>query len=268
MMKLTQALNVAVASVLVLPAVTLQSGAPGSLREALEGTLLALETLSGVDRRLAEGAPGAVEAVLAHTEAPLSVPEDDPGARDRLLETLRTEVAGLQGRFDRIQRERAEGGGRTARPIDEGAPALPPDEGLAPPVPPTTGLDDALRAQLAARRARPAGPLAPPTQAAQPARRAFEDDNFTADPLRLAQAYYRKGEFARALEELEHESGPEALYWTARSLEKLGRNEQAAEAYRTVAELEDAGPLAARAREDLEFLSWRLEFERKARLPH
>jgi hypothetical protein len=47
MMKLTQALNVAVASVLVLPAVTLQSGVPGSLREALDGTLLALETLAG-----------------------------------------------------------------------------------------------------------------------------------------------------------------------------------------------------------------------------
>lgn len=264
MMKLTQALNVAVAGVLVLPAVTLQSGAPGSLREALDGTLRALETLAGVERRLAEDAPGAIEAVLSHTEQPLPVPEGDPGARDRMLETLRDEVAGLQGRFDRVQRERTDGG-RGAHAGD--ALELPLDDDLAAPASTTTGLDDSLRAQLAAGRARPAPRVAPAVQPAQPARRAFEDDGFTADPLRLAQAYYRKGDFERAVEVLDDQAGPEATYWTARSLEKLGRNEEAAESYRTVAALEDAGPLASRAREDLEFLNWRLEFERKARQP-
>ena len=266
MMKYTQALNVAVAGILVVPAVTLQAGGSGSLRHSLDGTLQALETLAGIERRLVEVVPGAVQEIVAHTEPALPVDAADPGASDRLLERLRDEVGRLQLRVDQAERAHVAAGGEAPVP----GPTLPID--TDPSHVHTTGLSDAMRARLARGPERPLvklpseasrAPTGPISASEADEKTAFEDEGFAADPLRLAQAYYRKGEFARAVELLEEQAGPEALYWKARSLEKTGEHEAAIEAYARVSEMEDAGPLAGRALEDIEFLRWRLEFEGK-----
>ena len=262
MMKFTQAINVAVASVLVVPAVTLQGGVAHSLRESLDRTLVALETLAGIDQRLQVEGREAVAEVLEHTEPALAQDAGDPAARDRLLDSLRADVGSLQAELDRAQ--------RAAAPRADQQPlelALEPAAQAAV----TTGLDDDLRALLASSRARPritAPAERAPKQAAaeDPEKLALEGEDFTADPLRLAQAYYRKGRFEQAVALLEEKGqGPEALYWKARSLEKLGLHEAAIEAYTAVSGREDAGALASRALEDIEFLKWRLEFEQQTR---
>jgi tetratricopeptide (TPR) repeat protein len=260
MLRFTQALNVAVAGLLVVPAVTLQGDAAGTLRESLERTLAALETLAGIERHLQEGASEAVALAVQHTEPPLELDAGDPGSRDRLLEALRADVGQLEAALERAERESGAG--------SDGSPghSTPPSD----PAGITTGLDDGLRELLASERCAPRSLrfTAPPpqAQASEPAHEklALEEQGFTADPLRLAQAYYRKGQFEAAAQMLEQQAGLEALYWKARCLEKLGRHEEAFAAYTAVSEAPDAGTLRARALEDIEFLKWSLEFRRQA----
>jgi len=252
MLKFTQAINVAVAGVLLVPAVTLQGGAAQTLRESLDRTLAALETLAGIERHLQAGAPEAVAQALDHTEPTLVLGADDPEARDRLLESLRADVGQLEAALERAQQ------GSVNDPDAPSAPA--PDSAT------TTGLDDGLRELLAGqgRGARALFVPPPPAERAEQ-KLALEGQGFTADPLRLAQAYYRKGQFEEAVAVLEkHGRGAEALYWKARSLEKLGDHEAAVRTYTAVAEAPDAGALASRALEDIEFLEWSLEFRRES----
>jgi tetratricopeptide (TPR) repeat protein len=73
----------------------------------------------------------------------------------------------------------------------------------------------------------------------------------------------RAGKPARALELFERAgAAPEARHGRAQCLEKLGRYAEALAAYDQVAAASDAGPWAARAAEDREFLAWKLELER------
>jgi hypothetical protein len=259
MLRFTQALNVAVAGLLVVPAVTLQGDAAGTLRESLERTLAALETLAGIERHLQEGASEAVTLAVQHTEPPLELDAGDPGSRDRLLEALRADVGQLEAALERAERD---GGAGSDGSPGHSAPVSEP-AGI------TTGLDDGLRELLASERCAPRSlRLAAPPQAkaSEPPREklAIEEQGFTADPLRLAQAYYRKGQFEAAAQMLEQQAGLEALYWKARCLEKLGRHGEALAAYTAVSEAPDAGALQARALEDIEFLKWSLEFRRQA----
>lgn len=253
MLKFTQTINVLVAGVLLVPAVTLQGGAAQTLRESLDRTLAALETLAGIERHLQAGAPEAVAQALEHTEPPLVLGADDPAARDRLLESLRADVGELEAALERAQHGTAAGG-------SDAPAALAPDSAT------TTGLDDGLRELLAGQGREARTLFVPPAPAERTEQKlALEGQGFTADPLRLAQAYYRKGQFEEAVAVLEkHGRGAEALYWKARSLEKLGDHEAAVRTYTAVAEAPDAGALASRALEDIEFLEWSLEFRRES----
>ena len=251
MLKFTQTINVLVAGVLLVPAVTLQGGAAQTLRESLDRTLAALETLAGIERHLQAGAPEAVAQALEHTEPSLVLSADDPAARDRLLESLRADVGQLEAALERAQQGSVNG------PDAPSAPA--PDSAT------TTGLDDGLRELLAGQGREARALFVPPPAERTEQKLALEGQGFTADPLRLAQAYYRKGQFEEAVAVLEkHGRGAEALYWKARSLEKLGDHEAAVRTYTAVAEAPDAGALASRALEDIEFLEWSLEFRRES----
>ena len=256
MMKFSYVTNLAIATVLVVPAVTLQTGSAGSLEESLSRTLVALENLAGIEQRIEAREPGAVMDVTRWTETAMETGED-PGANDRLLDSLRAEVSQLQTQVD-LARKRTTG--------DTGSTgALPGWTGEAAPT--TYGLDEDMRRRLAgggrlagARGGdvKPGGAGAAPVAAV-----AFEEEGYAADAMMLARAYYRTRRYEEALEALEaRRTEPEGRYWMARSLEKLGRSQDALEAYLEVIEMPAAGPLAERAREGTDFLRWRLEFER------
>ncbi|MBM3991432.1 MAG: hypothetical protein FJ298_10565 [Planctomycetes bacterium] len=283
MLKFNYALNLGLATLLVVPAVTLGSGGEDSLEATLQRTLKALDQLAAVEQRLQAGDASAIATVIAATEPALPTPEGEPGARDALLDTLRHDVARLQGDAERLENAELEGSlAPTLAPST--APSTAPSNapGNAPgavtgavtdDAPATRGLDDALRARLAVntlsgpRREQdtsaPKSECAPtPTSGAA---RAFEQAGYYADALRLGRACYRQGRYAEALASFELRlDDVECSYWRARTLEKLGRDTDAIAGFAAVLARKDALALAERAREDLEFLQWRVDFEKRS----
>jgi hypothetical protein len=134
----------------------------------------------------------------------------------------------------------------------------------------TTGLDESMRRRLGELEPlavpSPASGAAP-AAAAAPRLRAFEPEGYAADALRMARAHYKQGRWNEALLLLEQRAGATAAetYWRARCLEKLGRDAEAAAAYEAVVTDPAAGEDAVRAKGDLEFLRWRLDFEARRR---
>ena len=264
MLKFNYFTNLGLATLVVVPAVTLGTSQNESLEQTLKRTLHALEQLAAIEQRLGSGDASAVRAALVASELPLPTPPDRPQARDELLETLRGDVARLEGEV-----ELAESGtsGATPRPKPNNAAKV--EDADVPALPAaTTGLDDAARRLLGARTS---VPVVTPTaqQASTSARpasstaRTFETDGYAADTLKLGRALYRQSRYAEALTTFEQRrEDPECSYWRARTLEKLGRDADAIKAYGEVVELKDAGQHAERAKEDLEFLQWRLSFEK------
>jgi tetratricopeptide (TPR) repeat protein len=274
MLKFNYALNLGLATLLVVPAVTLGSGGEDSLEATLQRTLKALDQLAAVEERLQNGDATAIPTVLAATEAPLPAPAEDPGARDALLESLRHDVARLQSEAEQLESRPASAALPSSAPTTntaaESSAATTTTEVPAA----TTGLDDALRAQLARSVGAAAAPTSTPAVttpvAAAPSRasnaRAFEPAGYAADALRLGRACYRQGRYAEALAAFEQRlEDVECAYWRARTLEKLGRDTEALAGYSAVIARKDAGTHAERAREDLEFLQWRVDFEQRSK---
>ncbi|MBM3986347.1 MAG: hypothetical protein FJ294_00125 [Planctomycetes bacterium] len=261
MLKFNYALNLGLATLLVVPAVTLGSGGEDSLEATLQRTLKALDQLAAVEQRLQSGDATAIPTVIAATEAALPTPAGKPGARDALLDTLRNDIARLQGDAERL--ENAELADRLPAAT---APTGPPSA-VTNDAPATTGLDDALRARLAVSTVASA-PREQDTTAPTPtsgAARSFEQAGYYADALHLGRACYRQGRYAEALATFELRLDDiECSYWRARTLEKLGRDTDAIAGFGAVLARKDAGALAERAREDLEFLQWRVDFEKRS----
>lgn len=87
-------------------------------------------------------------------------------------------------------------------------------------------------------------------------------EGYSADPVRQGRAAYFAGEYERAVSLLSREPDRTlAVYWLAKSLEKLDRESEALKAYQRVAASEDEPDLAERAQFDLEFLRWRWEHD-------
>lgn len=89
---------------------------------------------------------------------------------------------------------------------------------------------------------------------------AMSVDGYSADPVRQGRAAYFAGDYERSVMLLaSYPDRLDAVYWQGRSLEKLDRVQEALKAYQLVAESEDGGELADRARLDLDFLQWKWE---------
>lgn len=238
MLKIGHAVNTLVATLLVVPAVTLQSRESAGLEQALKDTVRALEYLTGLTAKPAHDTTPLADIARHVTELPLS----DARERDDLLVRVRADVSRLQMVYDELAK-------------------LPPgagEPGVVPQI--TTGLSSASHTS-------PTSAIGSPTNAAThaiasaPAR---EEAGFSADPLRQGQALYRAGRYEECIRWLEaRRADPNAEYWIARSLEKLERIDSAIESYRKVADDKNAGPLAVRAKNDLEFLEWRRTFGSK-----
>ncbi len=248
--------NAAIGVLLLVPALTLQGRSPASLEEALESTLRALEALGAIEQRIAHSDPEAVGVLLASTEPAPEAPQ----ALEHALLDLRAEVSSLECELDGLHAQ-------TAGPAQQDPQAQDADAGAGgAPIAPTTGLDDATRRRLAGSALSAVEPLAQvePLAAAGAAAavlHSFEAPGYMADALRLARACYRQGRWHEGLALLEGRDGtPAETYWRARCLEKLERNDEAIAAYERLVADPAGGWEAARAREDLEFLRWRLDF--------
>ena len=264
MMKHNYMINIVLGSVLVVPALTLQNGTSDSLADALQKTVEALEAVAGIEQRVQDGSPEAIAEIVRYTEQPIAN-DEDPGAPDRMLETLREEVAMLQVEIDEARRK------------DHLVPMSALDELVfdEPPVnmpAGTTGLDDSMRKFLSSPLQQPAAPDPLPVvshldpqeieEATEVKPTSVEGEGYMADALRLGRALYQKGRYQEGLDVLTRLSeDQEARYWRARCLEKLSRFGEALDAFGTVASDAAGGHFADRAREDIDFLRWRMSFQ-------
>ncbi len=232
-----------------VPLVTTQGVDVNSLSQALQATMTALDELARLEAEPAPRQPSQIERIRALTESPL----EDAARRDALLEELRRDVAELESRVER--------GAQASSSPNQSAPLL------QRPVGPSIGLSEDMRRALSS---------VPPVEGAsismlpalKPASstavtQAFEQDGYAADPMRLAMTCFRAGNHAKALNVLAGRTDAASRYWRARCLERLGRNDEARKDYQSVIDDPQAGELEARAREELDFLNWRLKLETK-----
>lgn len=250
MMKFTGAIGTCLAALVVVPSSTFDgedAGTLGSLQSALTKTVQALEFLSGMRERTETGRPAELEVLLEVTEPPMFEGGPSP-ERDQMLDLLRTQVSLLQEELDLVEqrmleRERA---GEEPEPTEAAAPARP---GF------TRGLDPDSMAVLK-KIGNPA--TAPAPSLAE--RAEGTDIEYSANVLLQAQACYRAGLYERGANLLIEEPSAEGRYWRARCLERLERLDEASELYTAIAEMPDVGSFAERARTNLEFVTWKLDF--------
>lgn len=225
MMKWGFTVNAVAGAVLVATAVGSSQGDSQSLQLSLDRTLRELELLAGLRERVERGDREAIAAVVKL--AP--VPSADRQAEDARLEKLRVEVARLE-----MQRD-----------------------GLAPlPVrTPTEGPKPAEKAKVATPVPAPGTNLT-----------TFEAAGFSADIVKQGEVLFRAERFDDCVKLLRGSSDdPRAHYWTARSLEHLGRVDEAIEIYTSLAASKAGGWAVERASADLDFLRWKRTLEKPAK---
>jgi hypothetical protein len=267
MMRFQTALSSALAAFLVVP-VFLGQGQIASLEDALAGTVRALEVLKGVEKRLQEDPATAMSLILSATESP----SGDEVQRDKRLEGLRNEVNLLQMELDALQSPVLDADGSVQSSLGARLPLTSFDSPLTPtPIAITTGLDDALRAQLAGEvEPRPPrlGEVLRTGSSTNGAERANAADGaaasaadaYTADPLKNGIACYRAGRYAEALGLLAPLDDGTGLYWRARTLERLERLDEAVQTMEHAIAKGGSGFDPSRAKTDLEFLRWKRDF--------
>ena len=252
MLRFQQAVNLGIASILVIPAVALQGGGSESLEQALEETIAALDQLVRLEDRLEGGDREAREMLLVATEEPLAAGPN----RDAYLDTLRRDVNVLTMQ---LEREESMPAPRTMIDGDSPVPTAEfPVNGSVKPL--TTGLTEEERRILAGIDS----PLPGAATANLKPTLSLEEEGFVVDPVLMGRSYFRAGRYVEGAELLAtHKSIPEGAYWLGRCLEKLERFNEAIEAYSSVLEPVQTGYIADRARNDMEFLKWKQEFQSK-----
>jgi tetratricopeptide (TPR) repeat protein len=258
MMKHSFTIGVGLALLVVLPTAGFNQQAPESLQQALDRTIAALEQLAGLDQRLSQHDTSAIRDARAWTEPALAVPADRPQARDEELDQLRHDVVALQGALDGDTRI-------GATPVDSAGlnPATAGSQPAITATPATTGLDEAARHGLSAPSNAPTNTAKNVVPVPAPAaKRAFEPSGYSADALEFGRALYRREKFDAALVQFESQgTNIEATYWKARCLDRLNKQSEAIAAYNQVIASPSAGALVARAKDDVEFLAWRIAIE-------
>jgi len=248
------------APLLVVPAL-LRQGQLTTLQDALAGTQRALDVLKSLEQRLQADPAASMGLVLAATEAPTG----DEEQRDQRLESLRDEVNLLQMQLDAMSGPVLGAGGAVQSALGGDAPIAP-----APAAPSgiSTGLDDSVRALLAPPSTHASG-RAEPLRPAQAGRESEPADGaeraYSADPLRNGIACFRAGRFGEAYELFAPLDGAAALYWKARTLERMERLDDAIDAMERALRAGSGADGAAgfeqrRAQTDLEFLRWKRDF--------
>lgn len=259
MMRFHTAIASLLASVLVVP-VFLGQGQIATLQDALNGTRRAIEVLKGLEERMQTEPAAALQLVVSATEAPVG----DDVERDKRLEGLRNEVNLLQMELDAMQSPMLAVDGTVQSAMGGSAALGTPGTGAAPVI--TTGMGDELRALLseppATRKILRGEPGAGRT-ASEPSAEAGGsggENAYSADPLRHGITCYRAGRYTEAYELLVPLQDASALYWLARTLERLERLDEAVKTMERAIQKGGEGFEQRRAETDLEFLRWKRDF--------
>ena len=249
MMRLHFAFSVLLATVVVLPNAARGKQDDVALKGTLNQTVLAIESLNNLRAQLEAGEFGAIDRLLGQTEAPIL----EDRQRDEFLVTLRQEVSGLQMTVDalltdpslKVEPKRATSSGQPSNPL-------------------TSGLSPEIRKAIGAQpnivdtRTSARGDL-------RKNKREIEAPGFVADRLRQGRLYFRSGRYQDALDVLTTiKDSVQARYWEARSLERLDQVTAALELYRELSEQTEDASIAARAKSDLNFLTWKNDFQQRA----
>jgi hypothetical protein len=245
------------ASAFVVP-VFLGQGQGATLRDALSGTTRAIEVLKGLEQRLVEAPAETMGLIFSATE----LPAGDESQRDQKLESLRNEVNLLQMEYDSMTSPvlgvdgavQSALGTHTSLESPQGAPQA----GV------TVGFDDSLRALLSQspRTAllQESSPSRAPGTTGAPGNLEGAESAYSADPLRHGIALYRAGRYPEAHELLAPISDATAMYWLARTLERMERLDEAVTVMERALAKGGAGFEQRRAQTDLEFLRWKRDF--------
>jgi len=220
---------------LALPALALRGDEREFQREKLVRTVGSLATYQDIERTLGAKGPDAPETQAAIAELlRLSEPGPaDPARAEVTIEDLRLRINELQEILDARESLAPEAPVRST-----GARSQTPQVSVLPTSMETHGA--------------PAEPASAASGEKPPAPK-----EFIADRKRLGRACWRGGRYQEGVLALESLAGdPQADYWRARCLEKLGRPTEAVALYRAVIELAPETPEGRSAREDCEFLEW------------
>jgi tetratricopeptide (TPR) repeat protein len=248
MMKFHAGITTALASLLVLPAVSGQERAR-TLEQALSQTVRSLEMLTGIETEVASGTPDGMRRLRAITESAGAERRE----QDSLLVELRDDVGRLQVELEMLQGTMPYAATGASSPSSTG---MPPGAGDL-----TTGLTDAQRQAIMSTLQVPSQPTPTGSGAGLTPTSPAGPTTYTADPLGQGRACYRAGQFERGLALLEPlRTDPSAVYLKARCLEQLGRHDEALAAFKRVIELAPEGFEAGRAKSDIEFLEWKASF--------
>ena len=303
MLKSIGILQLTLAPVLVLPAMTGQENAAGGIEGQLDATLQSIEYLRGLEVGVRTGDTQALRAIERSTEPA----RDATPQRAAHLETLQDDIARLRFNLDRLLVDpgeveaimsmppsvvRALGlGGATVAPASSTArpprasrrtarsrsprprptaprwrsPIRQPRAPTVAGIHSTTGLTEAARAALSGE----AGPL---DNVRETSRRrgnepvALEGDHYVADAVGLGRLLVRSRRSAEAVEILEPiKDDAGARYWLARAYQQLDRSTEALAIFRALSADENAGVHQRHAKEDLEFLEFKLALQKRRR---
>jgi len=256
MMRFQTTITAVLASLFVMP-VLIGQGSIGTLEDALAGTKRAIEVLKGLEKQLSEDPVTAMALVLSATETPSGTDMQ----REEHLEALRSEVNLLQMEFDALHSPALASDGAVQGALGTRSPLA---ESKLPSAGITTGLGDDLRAYLNGAPQPRVAP-APASRGTEPgsegeADLASTNNAYSADPLRHGITCYRAGRYAEALGLLAQLEDASALYWQARTLERLERLDEAVKVMERALAKGGEGFEARRAQTDLEFLRWKRDF--------
>ena len=304
MLKAIGLIQLSIAPLFVIPAMSGQEEVAPDLEAQLDATKRSIEYLAGLRSSVSAGESAAVSALKSATEAPNITSRE----RDHKLANLQADIARLRFSLEKLLEDPTEVAAISAmppkvrealglgtasapsnsrsNPIDpsnrptssspsgaESAPATRTRTTVTPygAIAGTTGLDASLRSTIS-------GAVGPLDQVSKTSRRKggeavpLESRDYVADPLRLGRLLVRAGRAAEAVEVLERQpERPAVQYWLARAYQEQDRGREALDLFRAVAANEDvetdreAATYARYAQQDLEFLEFKLELESRSK---
>jgi len=247
MLKFTYITNLGILGMFAVPPALQGTGSFG-LEKALDETVAALDQLTETQNTISAGDYTVVDELLYSTEPPIAQPQEASAIKNK----LRDEVSRLQMALDTIESD------YVLPPITTESVGIEKSK-------PSTGLTDEQRDEIG-------GILIPVPGGKQTAEiltedgtASFERAGFTADYARHGRAYYRAGRFEEGIALLRHapDEDAHAMYWRGRCFERVGKLNEAVDAYAKVMENPLAGSLADRAQDDRNFVEWKIAFSAK-----